>query len=147
MDYDSKPWFKSYDPDVSHEIEITDRSLLDRFNSVTQQLSEQNAFHYLDTSMTYDVLMKKANCFALCLVDHNLNKGDVVAINLPNTPQYLIALIGTLKAGCVVSGGLYLVLTYHLSTIERILTSIALIYLIYLQFWWTYLRYFKKKVR
>jgi len=104
MDYDSKPWFKSYDPDVSHEIEITDRSLLDRFNSVTQQLSEQNAFHYLDTSMTYDVLMKKANCFARCLVDHNLNKGDVVAINLPNTPQYLIALIGTLKAGCVVSG-------------------------------------------
>jgi Acyl-CoA synthetases (AMP-forming)/AMP-acid ligases II len=54
--------------------------------------------------MTYEDLMENANCFARCLVDHNVKKGDVVAINLPNTPQYLIALIGTLKAGCIVSG-------------------------------------------
>jgi acyl-CoA synthetase (AMP-forming)/AMP-acid ligase II len=104
MNYDSKPWLKSYDPDVSHEIDITDQSLLDRFNRVAQQLGERDAFHFLDTSMTYDELMENANCFARCLVDHNLKKGDVVAINLPNTPQYLIALIGTLKAGCVISG-------------------------------------------
>jgi acyl-CoA synthetase (AMP-forming)/AMP-acid ligase II len=104
MNYDSKPWLKSYDPDVSHEINITDQSLLDRFNRVTQQLGKRDAFHFLDNSMTYDELMENANCFARCLVDHNLKKGDVVAINLPNTPQYLIALIGTLKAGCVISG-------------------------------------------
>ncbi|ETR72181.1 MAG: AMP-dependent synthetase/ligase [Candidatus Magnetoglobus multicellularis str. Araruama] len=104
MNYDSKPWLKSYDPDVSPEIQITDKSLLDRFNRVTQQLGGQDAFHFLDMSMTYETLMEKADCFARCLVDHNLKKGDIVAINLPNTPQYLIALIGTLKAGCVVSG-------------------------------------------
>jgi len=104
MNYDSKPWLKSYDPDVSYEIEITDRSLLDRFDRVTQDLGERTAFHFLDVSMNYDELMEFADCFARCLVDHNLKKGDVVAINLPNTPQYLIALIGTLKAGCVVSG-------------------------------------------
>jgi acyl-CoA synthetase (AMP-forming)/AMP-acid ligase II len=104
MIYDSKPWLKSYDPDVSHEIEITDRSLIDRFNRVMQQLKDRDAFHFLDVSMTYEDLMENANCFARCLVDHNVKKGDVVAINLPNTPQYLIALIGTLKAGCIVSG-------------------------------------------
>jgi acyl-CoA synthetase (AMP-forming)/AMP-acid ligase II len=104
MNYDSKPWLKSYDPDVSHEIEITDQSLLDRFIKVAQQLGERDAFHFLDISMTYNELMENADCFARCLIDHNLKKGDVVAINLPNTPQYLIALIGTLKAGCVVSG-------------------------------------------
>jgi acyl-CoA synthetase (AMP-forming)/AMP-acid ligase II len=104
MNYDSKPWLKSYDPDVSHEIEIKDRSLLDRFDKVMQQFGEQTAFHFLDTRMTYNELMEKADCFARCLVDHNLKKGDVVAINLANTPQYLIAIIGTLKAGCVVSG-------------------------------------------
>ena len=104
MNYDSKPWLKSYDPDVSHEIDITDRSLLDRFKRVTHQLNDRTAFHFLDISMTYEELMENADCFARCLVDHNLKKGDVVAINLPNTPQYLIALIGILKAGCVVSG-------------------------------------------
>jgi len=30
--------------------------------------------------------------------------GDVVGINLPNTPQYLIALAGALRSGCVASG-------------------------------------------
>jgi len=104
MSYDSKPWLKSYDPDVSHEIEITDRSLLDRFNKVAQQFGDQTAFHFLDTRMTYEELMENADCFARCLVDHNFKKGDVVAINLANTPQYLIAIIGTLKAGCIVSG-------------------------------------------
>ncbi|MDP2862259.1 MAG: AMP-binding protein, partial [Desulfobacterales bacterium] len=33
-----------------------------------------------------------------------LKKGDVVGINLPNIPEYVIAWLGTLKAGCVVSG-------------------------------------------
>ncbi|MBF0449947.1 MAG: AMP-binding protein [Candidatus Magnetomorum sp.] len=104
MIYDSKPWLKSYDPGVSPEIEITDRSLIERFNRVRQQLGKNMAFQFLDITMNYETLMKNADCFARCLADHNLKKGDVVAINLPNTPQYLIALIGTLKAGCVVSG-------------------------------------------
>ena len=33
-----------------------------------------------------------------------LEKGDVVGINLPNIPEYVIAWLGTLRAGCVVSG-------------------------------------------
>jgi len=104
MIYDSKPWLKSYDSDVSHEIEIVDNSLIERFNRVREQLGDHTAFQFLDVTMTYESLMENADCFARCLADHNLKKGDVVGINLPNTPQYLIALIGTLKAGCVVSG-------------------------------------------
>ncbi|MFW9929834.1 MAG: AMP-binding protein, partial [Candidatus Thorarchaeota archaeon] len=45
-----------------------------------------------------------SNQFAHMLIDHGFKKGDVVGINLPNTPQYIIALVGTLKAGCIVSG-------------------------------------------
>jgi len=104
MVYDNKPWLKSYDPEVSPEIEVTDNSLLERYDRVRQQLGKKLAFQFLDVTMTFETLMKHADCFARCLVDHNFKKGDVVAINLPNTPQYLIALIGTLKAGCVVSG-------------------------------------------
>jgi long-chain acyl-CoA synthetase len=38
------------------------------------------------------------------LIDQGFKKGDVVGINLPNTPEYTIAFLGTLKAGCIVSG-------------------------------------------
>ena len=36
--------------------------------------------------------------------NHYQEKGDVVGISLPNIPEYVITVIGTLKAGCVVSG-------------------------------------------
>jgi len=38
------------------------------------------------------------------LIDNGFNKGDIIGINLPNIPEYIIALVGVLKAGCVVSG-------------------------------------------
>jgi long-chain acyl-CoA synthetase len=38
------------------------------------------------------------------LIANNFSKGDVVGINLPNLPEYVISLIGTLRAGCIVSG-------------------------------------------
>ncbi len=42
--------------------------------------------------------------FASYLRKQGCNAGDVVGINLPNLPQYLIALAGALRAGCVVTG-------------------------------------------
>jgi long-chain acyl-CoA synthetase len=38
------------------------------------------------------------------LIDHGCKKGDVVGINMANIPEYVIALVGAQKAGCVVSG-------------------------------------------
>ncbi len=38
------------------------------------------------------------------LIKNGFRKGDLVGINLPNIPEYVIAWLGALKAGCVVSG-------------------------------------------
>ena len=38
------------------------------------------------------------------LISHGLKKGDVVGIDMPNIPEFLIAYLGTIKAGCAVSG-------------------------------------------
>ena len=54
--------------------------------------------------MTFAQLDIYANKFANMLIQNGLKKGDVVGINLPNIPEYVIAWLGTLKAGCVVSG-------------------------------------------
>jgi len=47
---------------------------------------------------------KNINSFANFLVQNGVKKGDRVAIHLPNTPQYLIALYGTFYAGCTQVG-------------------------------------------
>jgi len=104
MTYQSKPWLKSYDEDVRHDIEITDRSVVDRLDYIYETYKKQTAFHFLGMSMTYEDLMNHANRFASCLAEHQIKPGSVVAINLPNIPQYLIAMLGTIKAGCIVSG-------------------------------------------
>ena len=45
-----------------------------------------------------------ANRFASLLRSLGLQTGDVLGIHLPNTPQYVVALVGAAKAGVVVSG-------------------------------------------
>lgn len=79
------------------------------------------------------------------LIIHHFKKNNLKVPQILSVSESILWVVGRIIVAPF--GGLYLVLTYHLSTIEIILTSIALIYLTYLQFWWTYLRYFKKKVR
>ena len=104
MIYGSKPWLKSYDPGVEAEIEIPDISLKDYFvNSFTGHAARAGC-HYLGATMTFGELLESSGRFAKALSDNGMGKGDVVAINLPNTPQYLIAIVGALRAGCAISG-------------------------------------------
>jgi acyl-CoA synthetase (AMP-forming)/AMP-acid ligase II len=104
MVYDSKPWLKSYDPEVAPEIEIPDISLKDYLLNTFADHPDRAAFHYLGMTMTFGELAERSGRFANALLDHGMRKGDVVAVNLPNTPEYLIAIVGTLRAGCVISG-------------------------------------------
>jgi len=104
MTYDEKPWLKSYDPGVEAEIKIPDVSLKDYFVDTFIEHSDLLAFHYLGMSMTFGELLEQSGRFATFLVDNGFGKSDVIAINLPNTPQYLIALVGALRAGCAISG-------------------------------------------
>lgn len=53
---------------------------------------------------TYGDILSNTINFNKALRKHlKLNKGDVVAFLLPNIPEYPIALIGTMKAGLVVT--------------------------------------------
>jgi len=54
--------------------------------------------------MTYREVLELSRKFATFLQKNGLKKGDVVAMNIPNCPQYLIALYGTYIAGGVSSG-------------------------------------------
>ncbi|MBY8988995.1 MAG: AMP-binding protein [Candidatus Lokiarchaeota archaeon] len=69
-----------------------------------EEFPEKMAFDYLGVTFTYKDLDEASNQFANMLIENGFKTGDVVGINLPNTPEYLMGIIGTLKAGCIVSG-------------------------------------------
>ena len=104
MSYDDKPWLKSYDEGITPEVRIPDISLVDRFDEVQEVFPQRPAIHFFGLTVTYEILMSHANRFAWMLIENGCEPADVVAINLPNVPQYLIAQAGALKAGCPTSG-------------------------------------------
>ncbi|TFG02346.1 MAG: AMP-dependent synthetase, partial [Promethearchaeota archaeon] len=69
-----------------------------------KDFGDKVAFEYLGQEVTFNELDDYSSQFAAMLQDNGFKKGDVVGINLPNSPQYVITLVGTLKAGCIVSG-------------------------------------------
>ncbi|MEW6352605.1 MAG: AMP-binding protein, partial [Thermodesulfobacteriota bacterium] len=104
MIYDPQLWRKSYDPGVPSDVTAPFESFPECFDATRRDFGNRAALHYLGVTHTYEQLMDFGDRFARCLADHGIGKGDVVAVSMPNTPQYLIALVGALKAGCAVSG-------------------------------------------
>lgn len=104
MTYDDRPWLKSYDEGVEPEVRIPSLSLVDLFEEVLRRYPQNPAVHFLGVTPNYKTFMGYANRIANALQQESCQVRDVVAIQLPNLPQYLIAQVGALKAGCTVSG-------------------------------------------
>ena len=98
-------WEKSYDEGITHlEPGLWETSYIDAVKDVFIKFPDKAAFAFLGIEVTFGELDRYANRFANMLLSNGLQKGDVVGINLPNIPEYVIAWLGTLRAGCAVSG-------------------------------------------
>ncbi|MEM5437271.1 AMP-binding protein [Paraburkholderia diazotrophica] len=96
-------WFASYSPDVPHEIDASQyASLVEFFDDCTTRFRERVAYVSVGESLTYAELARKATAFASYLQSIGVKAGERVAIMLPNTFQYPVALFGVLKAGAIV---------------------------------------------
>jgi len=102
--YESKPWLQWYDEGVKPEIEIPDKTYLDFLEEGLSENSDRPAFHFLGNTSTFEDLDNFSSRFAAYLAKNGFGTDDVVGINLPNIPQFLIAMAGAIRAGCVVSG-------------------------------------------
>jgi long-chain acyl-CoA synthetase len=103
--YETRFWEKSYDPGLQpvdpRDWEI---SYVDAVRPAFRNYPQKTALAYMGAEIPFADLDRYANRFAHMLLASGLEKGDVVGINLPNIPEYVIAWLGTLRAGCVVSG-------------------------------------------
>ncbi len=102
-----KPWLKHYDEGVPATIEYP-RIPLDRFLSDSAaKHPEQAAIIYgamvgsrlMDAKLTYRQLDDLVNRFAAGLQRMGVQKGERVAIMLPNCPQFVIAAYATWRIG------------------------------------------------
>jgi len=104
-EYKDKFWEKSYDQGVRDLNPAQwETTYLELIRPAFEQFPNKAAMAYMGTEVTFDDLDLYSNRFAHMLLANGLQKGDVVGINLPNIPEYIIAWLGTLKAGGVVSG-------------------------------------------
>jgi long-chain acyl-CoA synthetase len=96
-------WYASYPPGVPHEIDVSRyESIVEYFDECVATFSQRVAYVSIGSTLTYGELARKAEAFAAWLQSVGVRPGDRVAIMLPNTFQYPVALFGTLKAGAVV---------------------------------------------
>ncbi len=102
--YDDKPWLKFYDEHVPAEIPIPGITYLEFLMAGLSADPGKPAIYFLGKKITFKDLDDWSDRFAAYLVECGCQKGDVIAINLPNLPQYLISLAGISKAGCIASG-------------------------------------------
>lgn len=103
--YVSRFWKKNWDSYV-HDIDPKEfeTTYTEAIQRTFKEIPDKIALAFQGLEITYGELDKYANSLANALIDHGFRKGDVVAVNLPNIPEYVIALVGILRAGCILSG-------------------------------------------
>ena len=98
-----KFWLDSYPRGVPAEVQV-DRfgSLNDLFRWICTRFRGLPAFSNQNTTIRWQDLDVQSRNFAAFLQGLGLARGERVALMMPNLLQYPVALLGVLRAGCVV---------------------------------------------
>lgn len=98
------PWFDQYPKEVPHEIDPEAYpSLVAFFDDCVARYGDKSAYENMGVVLSFRELGELSTAFANYLMhETSLQKGDRVALQMPNVLQYPVALFGVLKAGMVV---------------------------------------------
>lgn len=99
-----KIWFRNYPSNSSKTIETNQyESLVEMFEAAIQRHPDIPAYINMGQILTFRKLEERSRAFAAYLQNElRLQKGDRIALMMPNLLQYPIALFGALRAGLVV---------------------------------------------
>ncbi|MCV9387692.1 AMP-binding protein [Reichenbachiella ulvae] len=98
------PWYKQYPKGIPHEIDPDHySSLVDLMDSVFTEFADLPAMENMGKVLSYSELEEKVDQMASFFQNETkLEKGDRVAIQMPNLLQYPVAMFAALKCGLVV---------------------------------------------
>jgi long-chain acyl-CoA synthetase len=99
-----RPWLASYPPGVPEKINVDEyRSIAHVLESSCERFAHRPAFENMGKVITYADIDRLSRDFASYLLNElKLQRGDRVAIMLPNVLQYPVAIFGVLRAGLTV---------------------------------------------
>lgn len=104
---ESKPWFRpeaGWPAAVPKNIEFPRMNLYEMFRQAVDKYRALPAIWFLKEFMTYGELSDKVDSLATAFHGMSLKKGDVVAITLPSSFQYVICYYACAKLGLIPAG-------------------------------------------
>ncbi|MFW9972002.1 MAG: long-chain fatty acid--CoA ligase [Candidatus Odinarchaeota archaeon] len=101
--YANKVWVKNYDKGVPSSIDYPKINVYEFLDNSAKDFGSRTAIWFMKNKISYKSLKDIAERLATVLVDLGLKKGDVVAIMIPNFPQFIMSYYGILKAGGIVT--------------------------------------------
>lgn len=97
-----RPWLTSYAEGVPDDIELPEGSLYDLVESSVSEFADNVALEFFGRETTYrelgDQILRAAEGLRLL----GVQKGDTVALVLPNCPQHIVAFYAALRLGAIV---------------------------------------------
>lgn len=98
---DERPWFKNYDKGVPQHIDYPEIPLYQLLEDTARNYPDAPCTIFKGASISYKEIDEITDRLAAGLADLGVKKGDRVGIFMPNTPQFVMAYFGILKAGGV----------------------------------------------
>ncbi len=98
-----KPWLKSYPAGVPADIHAEQyASLVELMDAAFKKYPDRPAYTLMGRTLSFAQIDDASRAMAAYLQGLGLEKGDRVAIMMPNIPQYPVAVAAVLRAGYVV---------------------------------------------
>jgi long-chain acyl-CoA synthetase len=94
-----QPWIKSYPKGVRQDVPLDISSLQSVLETAAARFGDKPALQFMDKPISYSELDALANRAAAGFQKLGVKPGVHVGLYLPNTPHYVIAFFGVLKAG------------------------------------------------
>ena len=98
-----RPWLAAYPEGVPADIDVNQYpSLVHLMEDSFERFANRPAYSFMGKELSYAQTDKLSQAFAAYLQGLGLEKGDRVAIMMPNVPQYPVVVAAILRAGLVV---------------------------------------------
>lgn len=100
--YAAKPWLNAYPAEVPQALSYPDEPLYALLENAADRCGDRDATIFFGARLKYRQVREQARRLAAGLRSMGIQKGDRVALMLPNCPQAIIAYYGALMTGAVV---------------------------------------------
>ncbi len=101
-DSSRRRWLKFYDAEVPQHLIYPRIPIYRLLDDSAAQHPDRTCVIFFGRRFTYRQIQEMADRFAAGVYALGIRKGDRVGLLLPNSPQYLIAYYGLLKAGAII---------------------------------------------